>query len=78
MTGEKYDGRQEYYHLSVDSGIIGIDESMEVIIDMIRRRVEWIAPFYVYPGTLEMEALAAGALHDLDGTIPAKEYVRAW
>ena len=50
----------------------------QYIIDMIRRRVEWIAPFYVYPGTLEMEALAAGALHDLDGIIPAKEYVRAW
>ena len=48
------------------------------IIDMIRERVSWIAPFYVYPGSLEMEALAAGALGDLDGSSPAKEYVRAW
>ena len=48
------------------------------IIDMIRERVSWIAPFYVYPGSLEMDALAAGALHYLDGTSPAKEYVRAW
>jgi len=50
----------------------------EYITDRIRKRVEWIAPFYLYPGSLEMEALAAGALHDLDGTVPAKDYVRAW
>lgn len=50
----------------------------QYISDMIRKRVEWIAPFQIYPGTLEMEALAGGALHDLDGTAPAKDYVRAW
>lgn len=50
----------------------------ESIIAMIRERVGWIAPLHVYPGSLEMEALAAGALRDLDGTCPAKEYIRAW
>ena len=50
----------------------------EYIIGMIRERVEWIAPLHVYPGSLEMEALALGAIRDLDGTSPAKEYVRAW
>ncbi len=50
----------------------------DFLMDMVRERVEWIAPLHIYPGTLEMQALATGALHDLDGTEPAKEYVRAW
>ena len=36
FTGREY-GTQKYYHLGIDSGIIGIDESVEVIVEMIRR-----------------------------------------
>ncbi len=36
FTGREY-GTQKYYYLGIDSGIIGIDESVEVIIEMIRR-----------------------------------------
>lgn len=50
----------------------------EYIMNMVRERVEWIAPLHIYPGSLEMQALALGAVHDLDGTSPAKDYVRAW
>ena len=36
FTGRDY-GKQEYYHLGVDSGMLGAEESVEVIIDVIRR-----------------------------------------
>lgn len=36
FTGREY-GKQEYYHLSVDSGMLGTEESVEVILDVIRR-----------------------------------------
>jgi len=36
FAGREY-GKQENYHLGIDSGIIGIDESVEVIVEMIRR-----------------------------------------
>ena len=36
FTGRDY-GKQEYYHLGVDSGMLGTEESVEVIIDVIRR-----------------------------------------
>lgn len=48
------------------------------ITSRIAERVEWIAPVYIYPGSLEMESLALGALNDLTGKRPAKEYVRQW
>ena len=36
FTGREY-GKQEYYHLGVDSGMLGTEESVEVILDVIRR-----------------------------------------
>ena len=36
FTGRDY-GKQEYYHLGVDSGMLGTEESVEVIMDVIRR-----------------------------------------
>lgn len=50
----------------------------EYITSQIIERVEWIAPVHVYPGSLEMEALALGAYRDLSGQRAAKEYVRQW
>ena len=36
FTGREY-GKQEYYHLGVDSGMLGTEESVEVILNVIRR-----------------------------------------
>ncbi len=36
FTGRDY-GKQEYYHLGVDSGMLGTEESVEVIVDVIKR-----------------------------------------
>ena len=36
FTGREY-GKQEYYHLGLDSGMLGVDESVEVILDTLRR-----------------------------------------
>ncbi len=36
FTGREY-GRQEYYHLGVDSGMLGTEESVEVILETLRR-----------------------------------------
>ena len=36
FTGRVY-GKQEYYHLGVDSGMLGTEESVEAILDVIRR-----------------------------------------
>ena len=36
FTGRDY-GKQEYYHLGVDSGMLGTEESVEAILDVIRR-----------------------------------------
>lgn len=36
FTGRDY-GKQEYYHLGVDSGMLGTQESVEAILDVIRR-----------------------------------------
>ncbi len=44
-------------------------------VDNIKQHVEWIAPVYVYPGEMEMEALALGALRVLKGEEEAKTYV---
>lgn len=43
-------------------------------VDMIRRRVEFVAPVQVYPGEDEMGALAENALAVLKGTMEAQEY----
>lgn len=44
------------------------------LVDWIRGRVEWIAPFFPYPGEDEMRALAEGALRVLSGEEEAREY----
>lgn len=36
FTGRDY-GKQEYYHLAVDSGMLGTQQSVEAIMDVIRR-----------------------------------------
>ncbi len=43
-------------------------------VDLIKERVEFIAPVLVYPGEDEMEALALGALRVLKGEEQAKSY----
>lgn len=45
FTGREY-GKQEYYHLGLDSGMLGTDESVEVIISMLRR---WCAVRGTHP-----------------------------
>ena len=45
FTGREY-GKQEYYHLGLDSGILGTDESVEVIVNMLRR---WCAVRGTHP-----------------------------
>lgn len=45
------------------------------LIARLQETVGYIAPFEVYPGELELEALAAGALRVLEGRETAKEYV---
>ncbi len=47
----------------------------EGVVDLIRSRVEWIAPVLVLPGEAELEALAMGGLRVLRGEEEAKEYV---
>ena len=44
------------------------------ITDGLRRRVEFLAPVYVYPGEDEMEALALNALAVLQGRCRARRY----
>ncbi|MGE5677837.1 MAG: butyrate kinase [Pseudomonadota bacterium] len=46
----------------------------ELLVERIRRRVEFIAPVKVYPGEDEMQALAEGALRILKGEEIAKIY----
>jgi butyrate kinase len=45
-----------------------------VAVERIAERVRFIAPVKVYPGELEMEALAAGAIRVLSGQEEAKNY----
>lgn len=40
----------------------------------LREDLEWIAPVYVYPGSFETEALAAGAIRVLSGEEAVKRY----
>ncbi|MBU1141321.1 MAG: butyrate kinase [Firmicutes bacterium] len=46
----------------------------QMAIDLIKERVDFIAPVMVYPGEDEMEALAYGAYRVLKGDEKAKEY----
>ena len=43
-------------------------------IDGVKKHAGWIAPFIVYGGDFEMEALAAGAVRALDKVEETKEY----
>ncbi|MBN2299992.1 MAG: butyrate kinase [Acholeplasmataceae bacterium] len=46
----------------------------KMTVDLIKERVEFIAPVLIYPGEDEMEALALGAYRVLIGSEKAKEY----
>ena len=46
----------------------------QCIIDEIEKRCGWIAPITVYPGEVEMEAMASGALRVLSGKEEPKIY----
>ncbi len=46
----------------------------EMMVKWIKDRVEWIAPFLIFPGEEEMKALALGALRVLREEETAKEY----
>jgi len=46
----------------------------EDFIAKVKKHCEWIAPFIVYGGDFEMEALASGAIRALDGVEECKEY----
>lgn len=45
--------------------ITGGIANSKLVVEWVRKRVEFIAPIYVYPGEDEMEALAFGALRGL-------------
>ncbi|MDZ7372570.1 MAG: butyrate kinase [candidate division KSB1 bacterium] len=47
----------------------------ELFVGWIRDRVSFLAPVFVFPGEMEMEALALGAYRVLIGEEQAKEYV---
>ena len=47
----------------------------KLLTDMIRDRVEWIAPVEVMAGEYEMEALAEGALRVLRGEEEARDFI---
>ncbi|NLY09451.1 MAG: butyrate kinase [Tissierellia bacterium] len=55
-------------------GITGGMSHSKRLVEAIRERVEFLAPVFVVPGELEMEALAAGALRVLSGVEDVKEY----
>lgn len=44
------------------------------VIESLKERAEWIAPFTVYPGEDELLALAQGALRVMNGEEQVKEY----
>jgi len=45
-----------------------------VVVKEIKDRAGFIAPFHLYPGEKEMEALSQGAIRVLNGTESAKDY----
>lgn len=46
----------------------------EMLTEMVKERVGFIAPVVVYPGAIEMEALAAGVTRVLDGSETAHSF----
>ena len=46
----------------------------DVFVQMVKERVDWIAPVAVYPGALEMEALMKGITRVLNGEEEAQLY----
>ncbi|NLA69988.1 MAG: butyrate kinase [Clostridiales bacterium] len=44
------------------------------VTDRLTEYVDWIAPVYIYPGQLEVAALAAGAYRALEGLEEVKQY----
>ena len=46
----------------------------DYVVSRLRRRIEFLAPVYVYPGENEMEALALSALGALRGEFPVQVY----
>lgn len=46
----------------------------KLLVNIIKERVDFLGKVYVYPGELELEALAAGAYRALTGEEPAKKY----
>lgn len=46
----------------------------DIFIDIVKKYAGWIAPFIIYGGDFEMEALAAGAVRALSGEEQTKEY----
>lgn len=46
----------------------------EVLVEQLKKDLNWIAPIYVYPGSFETEALAFGAIRVLNKEEEAKKY----
>ena len=46
----------------------------ESVVNVLKERAGWIAPFTVYPGEDELLALTQGALRVLNGEEKAMEY----
>jgi len=44
------------------------------LVDILKRKIAFIAPIYLFPGENEMEALASGALRFIKGEEQAQEY----
>jgi butyrate kinase len=62
----------------VDAIVItgGMARSSKLVSDL-RNKLLWIAPIYVFPGEMEMEALASGVLRVLRGEEKPKGYIPA-
>ena len=55
--------------------LIGGGANSEFMVERIRERVSWIAPFVVMPGEREMESLCESAHLALTGALPVQEFV---
>jgi butyrate kinase len=44
------------------------------LVEELTKRIDWMAPVYVYPGEDEMSALAENALGALNGDLEVKKY----
>ena len=55
--------------------LIGGGANSAFMVERIRERVEWIAPFVVMPGEREMESLCESAHRALAGELPIQEFV---